>query len=229
MPLRDFIHLFFPNYCLACHGSLVAGEQSICTRCLRHLPKTRNFQHSNNEVARKFMGKIRFHTAISFLRFHKASRVQRLMHELKYNNHPEIGYILGKMYASDISKNANEVDFQLVVPVPLHPAKQKRRGYNQSDGFAQGLAEGWGIDWFPDVLERRVFSETQTKKNRLQRWENVEDIFHVKRKEEIQGKHVLLVDDVVTTGATMEACGHSLWKAGAGQLSIAAIATATKF
>jgi ComF family protein len=227
MAWLDFLQLFFPNYCLACHGALVRGENTLCTRCLRDLPKTRNFFYPSNDVAKKFYGKLPVHTAISFLRFHKGGLVQHLMHALKYENHPEIAYVLGKIYGEDIRKAEIDIPFDMVVPVPLHPIKQKRRGYNQSDGFAKGLAEVWQIDWSSDALQRRVFSESQTRKNRLERWKNVEEVFHVKHPDSIRGKHILVVDDVITTGATMEACGLQLLQAGAAQVSMAAIAMAT--
>ena len=159
----------------------------------------------------------------AFLIFKKEGIVQKLLHELKYSNNPEIGVLLGRMYGSKLRQDG--VTFDAVLAIPLHKSKQKLRGYNQSEEFAKGLAEGLNIPLNTSVLKRKEFTETQTKKSKYERWENVSEIFEVKNPEAIQHKHILLVDDVITTGATLEACVHALKKVEGVKVSVASLAT----
>ncbi len=150
--------------------------------------------------------------------------MQELLHELKYHNRPEIGRVLGCVYGSELVKEGYDKQLDLLVPIPLHPWKKKRRGYNQSEAFATGLAEAMQVPVNAAVVERVVNNETQTRKSRLRRWENVSDVFVVTNQAGVVGKRVLVVDDVITTGATVEACGNALLQAGCSAISAVSIA-----
>ncbi|MCK6616767.1 MAG: ComF family protein [Cyclobacteriaceae bacterium] len=152
--------------------------------------------------------------------------VQELLHELKYNNRPEIGRMLGRVYGNELAQAGYDRQFDVIIPIPLHEWKIKRRGYNQSEEFAIGLAAALNVAVETTVVKRAVNTETQTRKSRLKRWENVSDVFTVTNPLAVAGKHVLLVDDVITTGATIEACGDVLLKAGCYPLSVVSIAYA---
>ena len=178
------------------------------------------------ELALKFYGRVPLAHCLAYLKFIKGGRVQRLLHQLKYRNQPEIGDLLGQWYAHDLRAAGLGEAFDRVVPVPLHASKQRRRGYNQSDGFARGLAQGLGIEWSATALVRTVPTVTQTRKRRFERWQNVEDTFAVADAAAVQHQRLLLADDVVTTGATLEAAASALLQAGAQSVSIAVIANA---
>jgi len=220
----DFISLFFPRYCEACANSLVKGEELICTLCWSELPKTNFHNNEDNELKIRFFGKTTLENAYALLRFTKSGKVQQLLHKLKYNNKPEIGVFLGKRFGA-IIRNTITQPFDLIIPVPLHKTRLRKRGYNQSDAFAEGLSEALQTPWISDGIKRVVKSETQTRKTRMERWENVANIFELIRTEQIEGKRILLVDDVVTTGATLEACANVISQKTAN-ISIATIAVA---
>ncbi len=224
--LTDFISLFFPRYCLACSESLVKGEDILCTSCLLELPKTNYHLQEGNPIEEKLFGRIPIKHAWAFLKFRKRGTVQHLLHQLKYNNHPEIGIALGKVFGRVLSDSGFDQSFDLIVPVPLHKSRLLKRGYNQSSKFAEGLSSSLKIPWDESITIRKGKTATQTKKSRMQRWENVKDVFTVSQNSKISGKRVLLVDDIITTGATLEACGQHLIAAGCAQLSIAVIAEA---
>jgi len=219
----DFATLFFPDYCLGCSSSLLKDEDVLCSKCLLDLPKTDYWLRDENPITKKFFGRLPLKHGSAFLRFRKEGIVQHLLHQLKYKNHPEVGQKLGKIFGNKL-KSTNAV-FDLIVPLPLHPSRQRRRGYNQSAKIAEGLSESLQIP-YKEVCSRTVNTTTQTKKNRMERWENIHDVFVVKNPEQVQGKKILLVDDIITTGATLEACGQELIKAGCSELSIACIAEA---
>ncbi len=189
------------------------------------MPKTDSHLFKSDIIAKKFYGKLPIAHAWAYYFFHKESKIQQLLHSLKYDNKPEIAQELGSRYGAEIKKSIEKIPFDVIVPVPLHFKKQKLRGYNQSEVFARGLEEQWAIPVNAYTLVRAVATETQTKKTRMQRWMNVEEIFLVKGTD-LVGRHVLLVDDVITTGATIEACAKALLDAGAAEVSIMAIAVA---
>jgi len=219
----DFVALFYPKYCFGCKDGLVKGEDTLCTRCILELPKTNYHLSITNPIKEKLFGRLPLEYALAYLKFRKTGIVQHLLHELKYNNHPEVGIKLGKLFGRELKEN--QIDqFDLIVPVPLHISRKRKRGYNQSAKFAEGLSESLGVPWDEGISMRTQSTATQTKKNRIERWENVKDVFAV-HTEKVRDKRVLLVDDVITTGATIEACGKHLTEHG-GILSIACIAYA---
>ncbi len=223
---RDFISLFYPNFCLGCSQGLVKGEDILCTHCLVELPKTRYHEWGDNPIKNRLAVRLPIVHAWAYLKFRKTGLVQHLLHQLKYNNQPEVGLKLGKAYAYDLKKAGFENSFDLIIPVPLHPSRRRMRGYNQSAKFAEGLSAELNIPFDDDISLRTISTATQTKKTKLQRWENVESVFALHHSDKIMGKRILLVDDVITTGATIEACGNHLLKNGCAELSVACIAEA---
>jgi ComF family protein len=220
----DFISLFYPNYCYGCKGALVKGEDTLCTRCLFDLPKTNYHKNSSNPLKERLAGRLNLDHALAFLKFRKEGIVQHLLHELKYNNRPEVGIRLGRQYGYELKQN-NIDNFDLIVPVPLHESRKRKRGYNQSSKFAEGLSQSLGVLWDEHISLRKTSTATQTRKTKAERWNNVKDVFDVRGTTSIKNKHILLVDDVITTGATIEACGSHLLEQGC-TLSIACIAEA---
>lgn len=223
--IEDFISLFFPRYCLACSVALVKGEETLCTRCIFNLPKT-NYDIEDNLVKDRLLGRLPLRYAVAFLKFKKRGHVQRLLHELKYNHHPEIGVKLGKVLGKELKERGLESAFDLIIPVPLHDTRKRKRGYNQSAKFAEGLSYALGVPWDESISIRQKKTATQTNRSRGQRWENVKDVFSISPTSTLKGSRVLLVDDVITTGATLEACGMHLIGSGCRELSIGCIADA---
>lgn len=223
---RDFVSLIFPNYCLACHNSLVKGENLICTRCLLEMPMTNYHVDCSNPLKGRLSSRMDIAYAMAFLKFSKSGKVQKLLHALKYKNQPELGIMLGSMYGERIKESNYNLAPDLIIPVPLHPIRKIKRGYNQSAKFAEGLSRSMRVPYSDELLVRRIMTETQTRKTKLNRWQNVTEVFQLKNADPIRDKNILLVDDVVTTGATLEACSGQLIQAGCTSLSIACIAEA---
>ena len=162
----------------------------------------------------------------AFLKFRKGGIVQHLMHQMKYNNHPEVGVMLGRIFGHDLQKEGMSSSFDVIVPVPLHHSRKRKRGYNQSAKLAEGLSHSMGIPWDESISIRKMKTATQTRKSKIERWENVKDVFAVSPQQQIAGKRILLVDDIITTGATLESCGQHLIAHGCAELSIACLAEA---
>ncbi|MDB5262078.1 MAG: competence protein [Adhaeribacter sp.] len=224
----DFLTLLFPVFCQACERTLAAGEDLVCTHCRLKLPYTNVHlpPPELNPLSIKFYGKLPIKHVLAYLYFNRAGRTQRLLHALKYRGVQEVGELLGTWYGHALGEAGYTDAFDIVVPVPLHPRKRRQRGYNQSDSFAKGLADALGRPWSNQVLKRTQYTASQTHKNRTERWENVAQVFQVMNPHIIQGKKVLLVDDVITTGATLEACALTLLNAGCAEVSVGAIAAA---
>lgn len=225
--LNDFISLIFPQVCVSCGKSLYKNEHTICTYCIYHLPKTNFHLDNENPIAKIFWGRINIHSAGAFYGFNKGGRVQHLIHQLKYKGRKEVGFTVGKLYGYELKNSDYFNTVDTIIPVPLHLKKIKKRGYNQSESFAEGLAASMEVDSNFTLLYRALESETQTKKSRFNRWQNVETVFQLKDYESFKGKHILLVDDVVTTGATLEACAQTLQQIPGIKISIATIAYAS--
>lgn len=224
--ITDFLNLFFPDNCSACGNPLVAQEKVICMSCLFKLPKTNFHLQDENPISRIFWGRVRLETATSFLFFNKGGNVQELIHQLKYRGKKNVGRFLGKSFGTDLSKSQlfNSVD--CIVPVPLHPKKEKKRGFNQSLVISEGISEAIQKPVLNDNLIRLVHTSTQTKKSRYSRWENVKDVFGITSPDLLEKKHVLLVDDVLTTGATLESCAQKILQIEGAKVSIATLAYA---
>jgi len=222
----DFLSLLYPEVCPICGNALLVGEKILCTVCFYKLPKTNYHLDANNPVQELFSGRVNISHAATFLRFSKGGMVQRLIHEFKYKNKKEIGFFLGELYANELMQTDWIKSIDYIIPIPLHPLKLKKRGFNQSEVFANGISNFLDIPVRSDLLSRIKFSETQTKKSKYKRWENVKDIFEAPNSEALANKHILLVDDVITTGATIEAASQHLLQIENVRLNVAALAFA---
>jgi competence protein ComFC len=224
--LNDFFKLIFPVTCAACGKVLIKNERVICVSCNYTLPRTNFHYDQNNPVSQIFWGRIRIENATAFYFFNKGSKFRHLLHELKYNNRKDIGLELGRIFGYELSPVEGFSQVDMVIPVPLHRKKLKKRGFNQSEYIARGISEA--LNKPLDVLSivRSVNSSTQTRKTRYDRWLNVEGIFTVINPDILCGKHILLVDDVITTGATLEACATEILKIEGTKVSVAVLAVA---
>ncbi len=223
--IQYLIQLLFPRVCISCNAPLMQNEQHLCSACLLDLPQTRFHIHPENILEKSFWGRLPVNRAYAFLYFKKGGATQHILHAIKYKGNTELAIFMGKMYGS-ILREAGIIP-DAVVAIPLHPGKQRKRGYNQSQLISQGIAEGLGI---PDIsigIQRAKATETQTRKSRFDRWQNVEEVFVLSDSTLFENKHVLLIDDVITTGATIEACGQVILSATGSKLSVASIAYAS--
>ena len=214
MILRDWLHnvinLFYPRVCAACGAHLLKNEETVCLKCRYTLPHTGYELHADNPVAQTFYGRVRFRAVTSCFFFAKSGKVQHLIHQLKYKGNKEAGVFLGQQIGQSIKEAPLFQGIDYLVPVPLHPKRERQRGYNQSLMIARGINEVTGIPIGDKYLVRGIYTETQTHKSAEERFKNVKDIFEVHFADELKGKHVLLIDDVLTTGATLESCAHQL-------------------
>ncbi len=226
--INDFLSLIYPRHCEACANSLFKHETFICNHCRLNLPKSNYHKNAENELSRTFTGRVPLQNSLCFYLFEKNGKVQKLLHAIKYQNQKELALFIGDMYAKDLEKEQRVYNFDVIVPVPLHHKKLKARGFNQSEWFAKGLAEGLKKPLDVTAFERTQETSTQTKKKKYQRWENVDGIFNLKDKHTFVNKHVLLVDDVITTGATIEAAWMALKDVEGITLSVASIAFAER-
>jgi len=222
---NELLQIVYPTICNACGDQLTRSESIICLQCQTSLPQTNYWNIRENKMERHLQGRFPFQSAVALYYFSKEGGVQNLLHELKYKGKTEIGFSLGetlgkKLAESDLAKP------DVIVALPLFWKKEKQRGYNQSKYFAEGLSAALQIPVASNAVERIRDSESQTRKNRFDRIENVEHIFQLKENHQMDNKHVLLVDDVLTTGATIEACADALLKANNIKLSLATIAVA---
>ncbi|WP_421921023.1 ComF family protein [Marinifilum sp.] len=222
----DFINLFYPNICQACGNVLYKNETAICSKCLHQIPKTDFHLQKNNPVSVLFWGRVKIEYATSYFTFAKGSKFQKLIHKLKYYSGTDIGIELGKLLAYTIKTSDFYTDIDLIIPVPLHPKKRKIRGYNQAEVIVDGMKEILEIESDYINLYRSVHTQSQTRKSKLERWENVDQIFKLHNPEQLIDKHVLLVDDVVTTGSTLEACAQAILDVEGSKVSIATLAYA---
>jgi len=223
--LTDFISLFFPRYCEACKGALGNKEKHICISCQYELPKTESHKEHPNNISTKFYGKVQITHALAYYYFERKGKIQNLLHQLKYGGKPEIGVLIGELYGQELVEYGFDNHFDVIVPVPLHKSKLRRRGYNQSEQFALGLSISLNIPCV-NALKRVKKTSTQTRKSRIKRWENVENIFEAIDIEAIESKSVLIVDDVITTGSTLEACVLAVQDSEVKSVGVAAIAAA---
>ena len=208
--INSIIELLYPSVCAACGTNLFSWERLVCTRCRSLLPKTGYELHEDNPLARLFYGKVRLKAVTACYFFSKEGKVQHLIHELKYKGNGDAGVFLGQELGKTIKEAPLFQGIDCLIPVPLHPKRERKRGYNQSMMIAQGVSEVTGIPIHDGLLVRSVNTATQTHKTKEDRWQNVKDIFEMRHPEQLEGKYLFLIDDVLTTGATLEACAMQL-------------------
>lgn len=222
--LEALINLFFPKACAGCDALLLNNENIICSKCRHEIPLTNHHFNKENETTKKFYGRMNIEYGSSFMYFHKNGIVQEIIHSLKYRGHEEIGTIIGNWYASDLKDNDILKTVDIIIPVPLHPKKLKERGYNQVTTFGKALSEHLMIPYDETLLQRNIYSKTQTFKNLTGRNDSSSSIFDVIFNESHHNKHYLIIDDVLTSGATLEACGKAILKIPGAKLSIVTMA-----
>ena len=222
------LHLFYPHVCTGCGSDLLEENNLLCLHCINDLPYTNFAAHNNNPVEKIFWGRIPVTAAHSEFYFTKESLLQHLIHQLKYKNNTAIGFYMGQIMGKSLlaGNRFNNIDY--LVPLPLYPDKEHKRGYNQAAVICNGMSDIMKVPVLTGNAVRQRFTETQTRKHRTERWENVEGSFVIKDPNALKRKNILLVDDVITTGATIEACGSMLLQIEGVQLYIATLAHAAK-
>jgi len=222
--LKDsLIHFAFPHTCEGCGTSVLDLDHFLCSRCLSDLPQTKFINFENNPVEKIFWGRAPLIAAAAHYYFTKGSLLQRLIHQLKYKGNRELGIYLGRLFGAALASSSRFSDVDALIPLPLYPDKEHRRGYNQSTILCKGISEVWGKPILENVVVRTYDTESQTKKNRTERWQNMEGRFMLKNIECATAKHLLLVDDIITTGATLEACARVLMGAPDTRISVATL------
>lgn len=206
--ISDLLDIIFPRRCCVCGELLSSQEQDICLNCLYALPKVE--PHVSAEIEKIFWGKIDIERAASFIYYHKGSPYNNIIHALKYKGRPWTGMLFAGMAAAELNEKGFFDGIDAIIPVPLSRKKRRKRGYNQCDYIADGISQATGIPVLKDIVERNISNETQTDKSRDERWENVKGIFTLKKPELLEGKHILLVDDILTTGATLASCASAI-------------------
>ena len=224
--LLDAFAIIYPSICFACGELLFKGESVVCTNCIVGLPRTNFHRYMNNKMEKQFWGKVMVESAFAFFYFQKRGKVQRLLHSLKYRKNPEVGVKLGSLYAAELQSENKLSKIDFIIAIPLHKKKMKIRGYNQSLCFADGIARQLNKPVLKNCLRRVKNNATQTKKSRFERFKNVATVFKVIKQDELKNKHILLVDDVMTTGSTLAACVQLFNKIDGCKVTIATIAYA---
>lgn len=222
--LKELLNVFFPDLCLICDNNLTFNEETLCTFCRVDLPFTNFSSESNNVAERTFYGRIKLEAVTSLLFYRKKGKTQQLIHQLKYKNQQKIGALTALMLAEELKNNPRFNDLDGVIIVPMHPKKERKRGYNQVTVFGKTLAKELKIPFIENILVKTSTTTSQTFKSRLQRFQDFEGKFHLTNITELENKHILLVDDVITTGATIESCAIELFKTKNIKISIATIA-----
>lgn len=220
------VSLFYPRLCLACQANQPVKSQILCVRCSFKLPQTKFHLHEENAFTERFWGRFSLEAGASLYRYTKGGHVQSLIHHLKYKGRQEVGIKTGEFYGRQLKESPFFQEIDLIVPIPLHPKKKHERGFNQSDLIAMGLSRGMEVPWSNKVLAREIFTETQTQKSRLERLENVAEAFVVTNPGALKRKHILLVDDVITTGATLEICALKILEIEGTKVSMVTLAFA---
>lgn len=218
--LKSLLRLIYPQLCIMCNSDTPNEGQEFCVDCLINMPHTKHFKQKENLAARKFWARFPFEDAASVLNFYNYSDVKMMMQRLKYEGRKDIGLTLGLMAGKKIQHSNFFKDIDIIVPIPLHPAKQAKRGYNQAAYIGKGISEILSIPMRENVIVKNVYTKSQTRMGRMERIKNVFDSFDLIDKNGIQGRHILIVDDVLTTGATIEACARKLLEAPDIKISI---------
>jgi len=223
-----FAHLLYPELCVACGGDLPSANSCFCLRCRSKLAPADMHRVQENEFVDRLWGRLQLESGAAAYYFTRNSPIRMAVHHLKYENKPDIGLMLGRAFGRQLRESAWFQSVELIIPVPLHPKKERLRGYNQSGVFAQGISEAMERPVSSKILFRKSYTETQTNKKRMERFQNVGEVFAVEKPQSIEGKHLLLVDDVLTTGATLEVCGQALLAVKGTRLSCATIGIAAR-
>lgn len=224
---NHILNFFFPNTCVVCSIRLAESEKHICLSCLESLPKTNYHRQEENRLEHYLGGKFIFNRAAALCYFYKSGGVQKIIHELKYKNNPDLAVYMGKLYGNDLKNSDFLRNVDYLVPVPLHPKRQKQRGYNQAEEICKGISEVTGIPVCTTLIVRAVNNPSQTSHSKTERWKNVEGIFASVNDVLILEKTILIVDDVITTGSTIEAIAKSFPEGKAPTINIAALGIAT--
>lgn len=224
--LTDFIALLYPETCVACDNTLLQKEFTICLKCRTDLPITKFEAYSPNPVEKLFWLKTSVQAATSGYFYTKKSKIQKIIHAFKYHNNPDAAIYMGEYLGDQLLSSERFKEIDLIIPVPLHPHKLKQRGYNQSEKLAQGISNILNLPVETSSLTRSVDNKTQTQKGLFNRWINVKSVFNIRCSKNIQNKHILLVDDVITSGATIEACAKEILKINGTSVSIVTLAFA---
>ena len=222
--LNSLLNLFFPKICYACGNSINSQLNHICLKCRISIPRTNAHTEADNPIEKMFWGRLELKKATAFLLFEKGNKVQNLLHHLKYKGIKELGITLGELAAVELKESIFFNDIDLIVPIPIHPQKRRKRGYNQSEFIAKGVANITHKELSNNLVSKSFNTQSQTRKGRFKRWKNVKSTFQLSQDIDITNKHILLIDDVVTTGSTVEACGEVLLKVEGVKLSLLTIA-----
>ncbi len=220
--IKALVNIFYPETCLGCDKMLQGGESILCTICRHELPLTNHHINSQNDAFKRLMGRVPLERVMSMLVFEKQGIVQQIIHKLKYRGHEEIGTLLGYWYGEIIKNELH--DIEEIIPVPLHKRRLKERGYNQITTFCNSLSDCMNIPVNDAILARKLYSKTQTKKAFFLRTNINREIFDVNFSDKDSGKHYLLVDDVLTSGTTLEQCSKALLKIPNTKISIVTMA-----
>jgi ComF family protein len=224
--IQNFLSFFYPRCCLGCQKTLLQDENRLCLHCFTHLPETNYHLFQDNPINYMFLGRVKVELAAALLFYKKGNMTQHILHHFKYKGDKEIGEILGYYYGQKLQQAEPYKAIDLILPIPLHPKKEQKRGYNQSEWLAKGLSHAMQIPYYNNILIRSTFTDTQTKKSRFSRWTNVKEVFQVIQPDILQHKHILLCDDVLTTGATMEAAITKLIEVKGVKVSVVGLALA---
>lgn len=223
--LTDFISLFYPRTCIGCNRTLISKEEYLCLSCKLNLPTTEFHADTSNPIKKRLPTIHNLHTVFAYLKFGRRGIAQKLLHQVKYNGQEKLAVAMGEWFGYHIKKTTDTLHIDMIVPIPLHQAKLNRRGYNQSELIANGLGDTLGIPVESNIIKRKKDTATQTKKSKTDRWLNVDSIFEQNGNGAADQKHILLIDDVITTGATIESAAAILNEGGASHISVACIAT----
>lgn len=225
--INNLLHFFFPNLCIVCNSRLNLSEQHICLSCIESLPRTNYHNQEENRLEHYLGGKFVFQRAAAFCYFYKSGGLQKIIHELKYKNNPELAVYMGKLYGNALKDSDFVKDVDYLIPIPLHPKRQKQRGYNQAEEICKGISEVTGIPICTSAIVRTVNNPSQTSHSKTERLKNVEGIFANTNNPNLKDKKVILVDDVITTGSTIEAIAKCFSEDEIPIINIAAIGIAT--
>lgn len=227
--LQNVLHLFYPHQCCGCGSDVLSAKEMLCLKCLAHLPYTQFESLQGNIVEKIFYGRVKIESAFSLLYFSRHQLVQRLIHQFKYGGNKKLGEFLGQLMGFALQKNSRFDTLNILIPLPLHADKEFKRGFNQAEILCKGIQQVTGLPIAENIsVTREKFTETQTKKHRAERWQNVENSFAVHNPGLLINTHALIVDDVVTTGATLESCAMAMQHIDGIKVSIATLALANK-